>query len=622
MSHCYGFVGTNLYIDLSSGNIRKEPLDKELTRNFIGGFGIGSRLLYNLVPPGIDPLSPENRLIFATGPLIGTFAPAAARVHALAKSPMSGLMGTSNGGHSVGIMLKYAGYDNLIISGRAERPVYLKVFDDDVEIRDASHLWGKDTWQTTDLLREELGTCSVSCIGPAGENLVRFANILNDKRSGFNKTGLGAVMGAKNLKAVVARGTKGVVVADRKRFQKLVDEILTCIAASPLTVDWRQYGTAAKGSQGGSFDREEFRQRVYKRYYACQACPVACKCLISLQGGDYAGLTFNISALNSLASHHSIAKVENWDELAKCVEMENRYGVDGAAMAGIVNLMAQLNEKGIFTTADTSGLTLTWGGETIRKLIPLITSKEGIGALLAEGAKVAAEKIGRGAERYANHMKGVQREPAPSTILSTTMFGRATNPRGGHGDRSVAPFDLVGVTPDFLREYSLGIGVPEGNLDRLLHGPGGYNVPRLTKWAEDFNSVLLSMGICFRDPILKEMNLETLAALYEAATGIIITPATLLKAGERIWNLQKTFNIRHGWTRKDDLPNTWSPDIPIIIEGESYGTFNQMLDEYYDERGWDMKTGIPSVEKLREVGLDELCRASREQRKRSPKQAT
>ncbi len=607
MSDYYGFAGTNLYIDLSTGKIKKEPLDQQLLQSYVGGMGIASRMLYDLLSPDTDPFAPENTIIFATGPLIGTFAPAAARVYTLAKSPMSGLLGTTNGGHSVGIMLKYSGYDNLIISGRAERPVYLKVFDDDIELRDACHLWGKDTWQTIDLLRKEHGTCSVSCIGPAGENLVRFANIINDKRSSSNKTGLGAVMGSKNLKAIVSRGTKGVEVADRKRFQKLVDEILAHIAASSLTMVWRQYGTAAKGSKGTGFDREEFRQRVYKRYYACQACPIACKSLISLQGGNYDGLTFNISALNSLAGHHDIARVENWDELAKCVELENRYGVDGAAMAAVVNLMAQLSENGIITAADTGGLTLTWGGETIQKLIPLITYKEGIGALLAEGAKGAAEKIGMGAEKYANHMKGVPREPTPSSIFTTTVLGRATNPRGGHGDRAVSPFDLKGVTPEYLKEYSLGIGVPEGALDRVLRGPGGYNVPRLTKWVEDFNSVLLSMGICIRDPILKEMNLETLTALYETATGITTTPAALQNAGERIWNLQKVFNILHGWTRKDDLPNTWSPDVPIVIGDVSYGTFNQILDEYYDERGWDVKTGIPPAKKLTEVGLGELA---------------
>ena len=604
MSESYGFVGTDLYIDLTTGNIKKGPIEQEVVQNYIGGMGYASWLLSSLVSPDTGPLSPENRLIFAMGPLVGTLAPGTARVYTMAKSPLSGLLGTSNGGHSAGIALKYSGYDNLILSGRAEKPVYLKVFDDDVEILDASHLWGKDTWQTTDLLREELGDCSVSCIGPAGENLVTFANIMSDKRSGFSKTGLGAVMGSKNLKAVVSRGTKGVKVADRRSFQKLVDGIFDRIAASKATVLWRQYGAAAFGPELERFGREEFRQRVKGRTYACLACPLGCKSMVSLQDGEYAGLVYYNSSLSSLASHHQMARVENWDELAKCVEMENRYGVDGAAMAGLVHLMAQLREQGIIADADTDGLMLTWGGETIRKLVPLIASQNGIGALLAEGVRGTAEKIDKGAERYADHVKGIHSGPDFSKDLSTVTFGNATNPRGSHGDRSIFMTDTAKTNPEAFRSNCLEIGIPEESLGRICNGPQGYNVARLTKWVEDFNSVPLSMGICNRVPIQIRFNFETLVALYQAATGIKTTTTALLKAGERIWNLQKLFNIRHGWTRKDDIPSNQSPDEPIMVEGKSCGTFNQLLDEYYEERGWDVKTGIPSPEKLAELGLN------------------
>jgi aldehyde:ferredoxin oxidoreductase len=330
---------------------------------------------------------------------------------------------------------------------------------------------------------------------------------------------------------------------------------------------------------------------------------VACKHLISLRGGNYNGLTFNVSGLPSLSNHHKMARVENWDELSKCVELENRYGLDGAAVAGVVNLVAQLREWEILNDVDTRGIDLTWGAETIRKLIPLIAYREGIGDLLAEGARGAAEKIGEEAVKYANHMKGVQKEPDIGATFPTGEFGRITNPRGGHGDRAGSLAGLTRKSPQVLREYCLGIGVPEEALDRVCHGPHGYNVARLTRWIEDFNSVLLSMGVCNRDPLKEHFDLETLAGLYEAATGIKTTPAELHQAGERIWNLQKMFNVRCGWTRKDDIPNTRSPDEPIVVEGKSYGTFNQLLDEYYEESGWDVKTGIPSAEKLTQVGL-------------------
>jgi len=302
-----------------------------------------------------------------------------------------------------------------------------------------------------------------------------------------------------------------------------------------------------------------------------------------------------------------LAMVENWDELAKCGELEDRYGLEGAAMAGVVNLMVQLQEHGIITEAETDGLTFEWGGETIQKLIPLIAHREGIGALLAEGARGAAAKTGKDAEQYAVHMKGVQREPTfTGTALTTGNFGVATNPRGGHGDRAGSPANLAKATREEIKSYYLGIGVPVEAVDRLYQEPQGYNVPRLTKWVEDINTVQLSMGICNKDPISPTMNFETMVNLYEAATGIKTSSTNLLKAGERTWNLQKVFNIRHGWTRKDDIPNTVPPDEPIVMGGQSYGTFNQLLDDYYEERGWDVKSGIPSTEKLRETGLAKL----------------
>ncbi|MEE8442984.1 MAG: aldehyde ferredoxin oxidoreductase family protein [Dehalococcoidia bacterium] len=604
MNPSKGFAGANLHVDLTSGKVKRVPIDSGFVRSYIGGLGIASRLLSDMVPPGTDPLSPENVLIFASGPLTGTLAPGAARVYAMAKSPLSGLLGTSNGGHSAGIMLKYAGYDNLVITGRAERPVYIKVSDEDVEIVDAGHIWGKDTWQTVDILVEEIGRYAISCIGPAGENLVRFANIMSNKRSGFNKTGLGAVMGSKNLKAIAVRGTKGVEVEDRRGFRKLVDALLAGFAASPETTSWRQYGSAArwKADKEG-FGREEFRQRVWKRYYACLACPVACKHDVHLRGGSYDGLAFHISGLPSLSGHHQMAGMENWDELSKCVELENRYGLDGAAMAGVVNLVAQLREQEIISEKDTEGLDLTWGAGTLRQLIPLIAHREGIGDLLAEGARGAAKIIGGGAEQYANHVKGVQKEPDIGSTFPTGEFGRATNPRGGHGDRAGSIANLPDLSPQSLRDYCLEIGMPEDALDRVCRGPHGYNVARLTKWTEDFNTVLLSLGVCNRDPMKSQLNLETLADLYTAATGIETAPAEMVKAGERIWNLQKVFNVRHGWTRTDDTPNTRSPDEPIVVGGKTYGTFNQLLDEYYQERGWDVATGVPLEEKLNEVGL-------------------
>jgi len=594
----YGFVGANLHIDLTNGRVRKEPLDQELGRDYIGNMGIATRLLYDLVPRGAGPLSPDNVFIMATSPFTGTLLPGASRVYAAAKSPQSGLWGQANAGHAAGLMLKYAGYDNLIITGRSEKPVYLKVFDDDVEIRDASNLWGKDTWQTVDLIHEELGPCSVSCIGPAGENLVKFASIRSDRRSGFNKTGLGAVLGSKNLKAIVARGSRGIEIAHPRRFRKLANDIIKNIMSSPQTALRRQYASAnAWPGERKGYNLEEYRQRVWKRYYACPGCAVGCKALVQLRGGKYDGLTFNFSQLSSLSNHHMMARVEGWDELARCGQLEDRYGLDGGAIAGVVNLIARLREAGIIGKSDLEGIDITWGGDSVYQLVSLVTYKQGIGALFAEGARDIAAKIGHGAEKYANHIKGIQREPDDiSKSFPTGAFGQLTSPAGAHGSQGKATTRQALSNPEAFRKYcNQELGVPTEALDRVCNGPHGYNVARLTKWAEDYNTVSLSLGICTKDPVPGIFNLKTLAELYAATTGIEISHTELLRAGERIINLQKAFAVREGWTRRDDIPGTRMQDELIVVDGKPYGTLDQLLDQYYEERGWDVRTGIPKT---------------------------
>ena len=340
MTGLYGYAGNILHVDLTSGAIRKEPLSAELAKTFIGGLGINSKLAYELIKPGIDPLSPENVLIFGAGPLVGTLAPAGGRTDATGKSPLTGFLGVANAGNSVAAMLKYAGYDHLVISGRAQKPVYLKVFDEDIEICDASHLWGRDILETTDAIWAELGNCWVNCIGPSGEKLVRYACIMGNKRSAHSRTGLGAVMGSKNLKAIAVRGTRGIAVADEKRFMNLVNGMLEAISKSPLVQPWRTLGfvmafegysamgyfTTKNASQGypempQTFSQEEYLQRIAKTSYACLACPLGCKTVVGVKGGKYEGLTLQVSSLGAQVGYHSFPAVENWEEVAKCVEL-------------------------------------------------------------------------------------------------------------------------------------------------------------------------------------------------------------------------------------------------------------------------------------------------------------
>jgi len=614
----HGYAGTILYVDLASKKIKREPLSEELIKGYIGCLGINTKLAYDLIEPGIDPLSPKNCLIFGTGPLGGTLVPACSRSEATGKSPLTHIFGTSNSGDSVALMLKFAGYDHLVISGKAEGPVYLRIDDNDVEICDADHLWGKDIFETTDILWEELGDYWVNCIGPGGENLVRYASLITNKQSVHGRTGMGAVMGSKNLKAIAAKGSKGISVADEREFFKIVEEKLENIKTSPVTQMWRELGFVvafpAYGSTG-LFERynyaEEYKGHVVKRAYACPFCPVGCKQVVEIKDGKYAGLNYKVAALGSQVGYHDQGGIENWDEVVKCVELENRAGVDSTSVSGCIGFAIELYKKGIITKNDTDGMELDWGGETIQALLTKIINREGIGDILADGVKVAAKKFGPEAARFAGHVKGLDIALGLRGRLSTENFGQLTNPRGGHLDRSPS-LTFIPRKAKAFPPFSAGIGVPEDRIENVCDGPEGFNVSRLTKWVEDYNTVLFSMGMCHRTPVTQHFDLQTITDLYRAATGIEISPTELRQAGERIWNLQRAFNQREGAARKYDMPPLRALNEPIKIGDKEYPPItedraNKILDEYYEERGWNIKEGSLTKEKLDELGLADVA---------------
>ena len=384
-------------MDLSTGDIVPERLDRKLVEKFIGGMGMGSWLAYKYIRQDTDPISPSNVLVFSASPLTGTIAPGSSRVHVNSKSPDTGFVCYGNAGHSAGIMMKYAGYDHLIITGRAKEPVYLKISDDDVEILDARHLWGKDAWETTDAIQRELGDHWVDCIGPAAESMVSYSIILCGKRSSFNKTGPGTIMGSKNLKAIVALGTRGVKVAHPEDFIRLTRELTERIVNDPELNMWRTYGVPKPPSSPPGFDYVEFREKIAERNYACISCPVACKHLIHLRAGRYDGLCFRNSHLTSLVGHNRLGGPENWEELAKIVELENRYGLEASSTAGILSYLVECQDNGVLSRGE-SDLTLRRGSQAMRELIPIIVRKEGTGALAAECLKGAIQRVGEKSE--------------------------------------------------------------------------------------------------------------------------------------------------------------------------------------------------------------------------------
>ena len=626
----HGYVGQILYVDLSTRKMRKEKLSEALIRNYIGNLGINTKLAYDLIQPGVDAFSPQNPIILGTGPLGGTTAPACGRSNANYKSPLTHLFGSANSGDSVAFMLKFAGYDHLVITGKAKGPVTVKIDDDDVDIVDATHLWGKDVYETTDILWGEMGEYWVNCIGPAGENLVRFASAVTNKHSLYGRTGMGAVMGSKNLKAIVARGSKGITVADRKNFFKIADGLQANIKASPATELWRDLGFVvafpAYGSTGlfelhnyakgfaelaQAFSKEEYKRRVVKRAYACPGCPVGCKQVVEMKDGKYKGLNFKVAALGSQVGYHNLAGVENWDEVVKCVELENKYGLDSNTLGGIVGFAVELYKKGIIGKKETGGEALDWGAKTTLSLIEKIVHREGVGDVLAEGIRAAVERFGPEAHRFAGHMKGMEMALGVRGRLSTENFGEFTNPRGGHLERSPS-LTFVPRKPRVFPPFSAGIGVPQERIEQVCDGPEGFNVSRLTKWVEDYNTVLASMGLCHRTPVTQHFDLQSITDLYKAATGIEIGPGELRQAGERIWNLQRAFNQREGADKKDDMPPWRVLNEPIKIGDKEYPPLtedraNRLLEEYYEERGWNTNDGRLTREKLQELGLGDVA---------------
>ncbi len=611
MSNLYGFAGRTLLVDLDTGEVKSKPLSRELAEKFIGGLGTGARLAYGFMGRDVDPFSPGNPLVFSASPLVGTLAPAASRVHLISRSPVSGFLCYSNAGHSMGIMMKYAGYDHLVVTGRSEEPVYLRISDDEVEICNASKLWGRDAWEATDILRSDIGDYWVDCIGPGGENLVRHSIILCSKRSSFNKGGPGAVMGSKNLKAIAARGSKGVEVADPERFRRLTEGITRKILADPDLRMFRTYGGPYPRSPRPGFSHEVFQERVADRAYACPSCPVACKHLINLRNGRYEGLSFRVSHLAALANHNLPGGVEDWDELAKVVELENRYGLDASVTAGMLSYLVDCFEHGMLS--EEAGLVLRRGGKYLRRLIEMTVRREGVGRLAAEGLKGAVEEMGMESERFAAHQKWIWRNHMLDRQVTVYNIGSMTNPRGGKSDFAHIPFgreNPLDLDPGVFRRFCADLGLPGEAADRVCDGPGGRNVGRMTKMVEDYSAAYNSMGFCNNLIVMRHIDLETLSELYEAATGIRMNSARLLESGERVLNLLKAFNVRMGATRTDDLPSrgaAWPSDEPLMVAGEEYGTLNQILDEYYDERGWNVKTGFPTKKKLKDLGLEEVA---------------
>lgn len=618
-----GFAGKWLYVDLTTSKIEVFSFEPRIAEAYLGGSGFGTRLLWEKVPPQTDALSPENFLIFSVGPLCGTLFPNSSRVAVIAKSPLSGIYGDSNSGGFWGPELKFAGWDALVVVGKSPKPVYLLIQDDHAVLCDASGLWGLTTSETERAIRSEQrdAKIKVAAIGPAGENLVRFAGIQFTPQRSAARVGMGAVMGSKRLKAVVVRGHGPVRVADTKRFHQLSVSFHQRLRQNPIYEAVTRYGTPGitsimnvlgrfptRNFQLGSFpesdriDAEALERRAFVRHLACFNCPVGCDKLFRVPDGDMAGLALrsveyeNVNALGGGIWNGDLDQVLYLNRI--CDEM----GMDVISAGRTISFAMELWEKEILDLEDTGGIPMHWGDvETTARMLVMIAKREGFGALLGEGVKRAAEKIGRGAEEFAMHVKGVEIPGQDGRAQKSMGLAHATSSRGADHLKAFPTIDETNQPDDALRRYG------EAYLPEMANPLETKHKPFLIKDGEDFCAAVDAVGVCKSGGtnVFTEFYWEDIAEAIEAATGMEMPVARLKEIGERIYNLQRCYNVLHGITRADDrLPRRFS--LEANPSGNARGStidLEPMLDEYYDLRGWECVTGYPSKETLMKLGL-------------------
>lgn len=604
-----GYAGNILYIDLTDRTARKSPYDPGLAKSLIGGFGVNNRLAYDLVSPGIKPLSPENLIIIGTGPFNGTMVPSAAKVMVTTKFPINGAFATAAAGGSFAMMLKTAGYDHVVISGQSEKPVYLQINEDGARFHDASGLWGRDSYETIDELRQRYEPCSVVPIGQAGENLVKISITSVDKAGTLGRGGLPAVMGAKYLKAIVVQqGTVKIDIAHRLNFQKLVNELYERIIRWP-----GRQNIVDNGLMPAPPDMTELHRKT-RAPLACTGCPLADKVVVRLTEGAYAGLQTYMPHL-TVNRFSAGSSTEAYEQSIKYMDTVNRYGLCIMNFSNLLSMAVFAYREGTLKKSDT-GFELKNDIETALRMARMTAYREGFGAVLAEGLLETTRRLGM--EKQVAQIKGQSVVYDPRLRgLGTMEFEQMTMPRGAHVAAAGSPSYEPGRPPsDFLR-HGERMGIPAEALQRVV-STDSFNPGRFSRYSEDWYSLFNSLGLCNRAQVNRFYHVKTIAALYTAVTGIETAPAQLMQVSERAWTIGKLLNAREGFNRQDDLPpDSWFQ--PLTRDGKGYRLtdyyhatnltredMERLLDDYYDERGYDKRNGLPTPEKLRALGLENI----------------
>ncbi len=614
-----GYAGRILEVDLTSGKISNTSVDDETLRKFIGGSGLAAKLFLDRVSPQVEPLSPRNTLFIMTGPLQGTNLPGAGRFNVSAKSPLTNIWGEGNCGGTFGPELKFAGWDGVIIEGASDKPVYLFIDDDKVEIRDASDLWGKDSYETTDMLTDKIGggrKVKVLAIGQAGENLVKYAAMIHDKADAIGRCGLGAVMGSKKLKAVVVRGTAKADVAMPEDYNKARRAALDVIKDSALAQSMHAMGTdgalplgmmtgdvpSKNWSLGENLEGSEalggpaYSEQYLTGTHACYACPIACKRVVQVKEGPYKGKEQAGPEYETCCTFGTLIMNNDLAAVIKINEMCNRYGLDTISCGSTIAFAIDCFQNGLITEGDTEGIELSWGNmESVFKMVDKIARREGFGDILAEGTGAAAKKIGKNASDFAVEVKGLE---APMH-----------DPRGLHGMGLAYAMSTRGACHlqhmDLFVEQGMTV-YPEIGLKEDYEGQTSEGKAEMTMISENLGMVLSSAVFCVF--VMACLKVNDLVEFLRTTTGFDYSLDELMECGERVWLLKRGLNNLMGVTAADDrLPKKI---LTPVNEGAAAGSvpdIELMLKEYYELRKFSAN-GYPSREKLEDVGLSDLAR--------------
>jgi len=624
MSEIKGYTGKQLRINLNLGTVVVEDTKAAILPEYLGGVGYAAKVLYDELEAGIDPLGPDNKIIFSTGPLSDRKVPGGGSVAICFKSPLTGGWSEARSGGEFGPMLRKAGYDHLIVEGKSVEPVYLQINNSHVILKSGRKLIGKTVSQKMELLHQELESedYTLMCIGPGGEHGVLFAGAMFSGDRTAARGGGGAVLGTKNLLAIAVKGNCDVVASDNEQLQRVIREAHKVLKSNPMSQEFRNFGTIGdmsgcddggdwptKNWQSNSWGKapelyEHYEKHNYIKPYTCyRGCPLSCGRKAHVKDGPFKTPEHGGAQYESVSCFTAYILNEDMDAAIHCSYLCDEYGIDTISTGAVIAFVMECYEKGIVTREDCSGLDLTWGNAAVLpEVIRMIANREGIGDLLANGVKSASEALGQNSDKFAIHVKGME-GPAHDPRSGKSMalaYGTANR-----GMCHIHPLESMawdyGKMDWGLKKY--GLTDPE-TIDRWDEVGKGKNV----KLLQDAMILPDILGTC-KFFMTAGLTLDDLAEILAATTGWDVDAKKLMEVGERVINIQRLFNMREGFRKKDDMVPSRIISTPAFGKYEQHpecatSDYEAMLQEYYEAREWDLNTGIPTKEKCSKLGID------------------